>query len=228
MAFVRELLALPGIMVEGIYTHFATADEADQTYAREQLRRFQAVLVALTAAKLRPPLTHAANSAAMLMLPEARFDIVRPGIALFGMDPSEDVVLPAGFRPALTFKTQIAQVKTVPAGEGISYGARYVTTEAERIAILPVGYADGFRRGPANWGEVLVRGQRAPIRGRVCMDQTIVSVQHIPEARAGDEVVLIGAQGDDVLSAEAIAARLGTSNYEVVAALLARVPRVTG
>lgn len=228
VAFVRDLHALPGIAVEGVYTHFATADEADQSYAREQLRRFQAVLAALTAANLRPLLTHAANSAATLALPEARFDIVRPGIALFGMDPSEEVPLPAGFRPALTFKTQIAQVKTVPAGEGISYGARYVTTAPERIAILPVGYADGFRRGPANWGEVLVRGQRAPIRGRVCMDQTIVSVEHIPDARAGDEVVLIGSQGDDAITAEEVAARLGTSNYEVVAALLARVPRVTG
>ncbi|MBA3826601.1 MAG: alanine racemase, partial [Ktedonobacterales bacterium] len=112
------------------------------------------------------------------------------------------------------------------AGEGIGYGRTYVTTAPERVAVLPVGYADGFRRGPANWGEVLIRGQRAPIRGRVSMDQTVVSVAHIPYARAGDEVVLIGSQGSDRITAEQVAARLGTSNYEVVAAILARVPRL--
>jgi alanine racemase len=117
-------------------------------------------------------------------------------------------------------------VKTIPAGEGISYGRTYVTTAPERVAVLPVGYADGFRRGPANWGEVLIRGQRAPIRGRVCMDQTVVSVQHILGARAGDEAVLIGTQGSDRITAEEVAVRLGTSNYEVVAAILARVPRL--
>jgi alanine racemase len=228
VAFIRELHALPGIEVEGVYTHFATADEADQSYARKQLERFHAVLASLDAAGLRPPIVHAANSAATLSLPDARFDMVRPGIALYGLNPSTDVPLPEGFRPALTFKTQIAQIKTIPAGEGISYGATYVTTEPERIAVLPVGYADGFRRAPSHWGAVLIRGQRAPLRGRVCMDQTIVSVQHIPDARAGDEVVLLGEQGHERIIAEDVAEKLGTSNYEVIAALLARVPRVTG
>jgi alanine racemase len=228
LTFMRELQTLPGIAVEGIYTHFATADEADLSHTQEQLARFQAVLTALAQEGLRPPLTHAANSAATLVLPAARFDLVRPGIMLYGLAPSEEVALPPGFRPALTFKTQIAQVKVIPAGEGISYGRTYITTEPERVAVLPVGYADGFRRGPANWGEVLLHGQRAPIRGRVCMDQTIVSVQHIPQARAGDEVVLLGAQGNDRITAEEVALRLGTSNYEVVSALLARVPRVNG
>lgn len=228
VAFVRELHALPGIEVEGIYTHFAAADEADLTHARMQLQRFEGVLAALAVAGLRPPVVHAANSAATLLLPEARYDLVRPGIILYGLAPSEEVALPASFRPALTFKTQIAQVKVIPAGESISYGRTYTTTTAERVAVLPVGYADGFRRGPANWGAVLIHGQRAPIRGRVCMDQTIVSVQYIPHARAGDEVVLIGPQGSDRISAEEVGARLGTSNYEVVSALLARVPRVNG
>ena len=228
VAFMHALHALPSIEVEGIYTHFAAADEADLGHARLQLQRFQAVLAALDAAGLRPPLVHAANSAATLALPEARFDLVRPGIILYGLAPSDEVPLPAVMRPALTFKTQIAQVKVIPAGESISYGRTYTTTEPERVAVLPVGYADGFRRGPANWGEVLIHGKRAPIRGRVCMDQTIVSVQHIPFVRAGDEVVLIGAQGDARITAEDVAARLGTSNYEVVSALLARVPRMNG
>ncbi len=227
VGFFQTLRATPGLNVEGVFTHFATADSADQTYARRQLERFHAVLAALDAAGLRPPITHAANSAATLTLPEAHFDMARPGIAIYGLSPSEDVRLPEGFQPALAFKTQVAQVKDVPAGEGVSYGATYITTRPTRIAVLPVGYADGFRRGPTNWGEVLVRGQRAPILGRVCMDQCMVDVTHIPGVAQGDEVVLIGRQGDDELSAEAVAARLGTISYEVVAELLARVPRVS-
>lgn len=225
--FVEELRQLPGVVVEGVFTHFATADSADQTYARKQLARFHSVLAALEERGLRPPIVHAANSAAMLALPEARFDMVRPGVAIYGIHPSDEVRLPDGFRPALAFKTQVAQVKWVPAGEGVSYGATYITDRPTRIAVLPVGYADGFRRAPANWGEVLVRGRRAPLVGRVCMDQCMIDVTAIPEARAGDEVVLIGRQGGGELTAEAVAARLGTIAYEVVAELLARVPRLS-
>jgi len=175
---------------------------------------------------LRPPLIHAANSAALLSLPESHFDMVRPGIALYGLDPSDKLRLPAGFRPALSFKTQVAQVKLVPAGEGISYGATFVTGHATTIATLPVGYADGFRRAPANWGSVLIHGQAAPLLGRVCMDQCMVDVSHIPQVRVGDEVVLIGRQGTATLTAEEVARRLGTIHYEVVSEILARVPRV--
>src|SRR5262249_42337811 len=225
-SFFEELRELPGLVVEGVFTHFATADSADQTYARRQLDRFQRVLDALAARSLRPPLAHAANSAAMLTLPEAWFDMVRPGIAVYGLAPSEEVRLPEGFRPALAFKTQVAQVKEVPAGEGVSYGATYITTRPTCIAVLPVGYADGFRRAPANWGEVLIRGRRAPLVGRVCMDQCMVDVTEIPGVRQGDEAVLIGRQGDDELTTEAVAERLGTISYEVVSALLARVPRM--
>jgi alanine racemase len=185
------------------------------------------VLAALAARGLRPPMVHAANSAALLALPATRYDLVRPGVAIYGLAPSAEVPLPSGFFPALTFKTQVAQVKEVPAGEGISYGATYVTTAPTRVATLPVGYADGFRRGPTNWGEVLIRGRRAPILGRVCMDQCMVDVTTIPGVRVGDEVVLIGRQGDDELTAESVAQRLGTISYEVVSELLARVPRVS-
>jgi alanine racemase len=227
ISFCERLRELPSVIVEGIFTHFATADSADQTYARRQLDRFDEVLAALDARGLRPTLVHAANSAAMLSLPEARFDMVRPGVAIYGLPPSADVRLPEGFRPALAFKTQVAQVKEIPPGEGVSYGATYITTAPTRIAVLPVGYADGFRRAPANWGEVLVRGVRAPLVGRVCMDQTMIDVTHIASVRQGDEVVLIGRQGDDELTAEAVAERLGTISYEVVAELLARVPRIS-
>jgi len=226
VALVREIHALPGLQLEGIFTHFAMADTVDLTHAHMQLNRFLRVLQALEEQGMRPPLVHADNSAALLSLPETRFDMVRPGIALYGLDPSDDVRLPEGFRPALSFKTQVAQVKIIPAGEGISYGCTYVTEEPTRIAVLPVGYADGFRRGPSNWGTVLLHGQEAPIVGRVCMDQCMVNVSHLPQTRVGDEVLLIGRQGAATLTAEQVAQRLGTSNYEVVSAILARVPRV--
>ncbi len=226
LALVREILALPGLEMEGIFTHFALADTQDQSHMYLQLARFREVVGALEELGLRPPLVHAANSAALLCLPEAHFDMVRPGMALYGLDPSEEVPIPESFRPALSFKTQVSQVKVIPAGECISYGCTYVTETPTRVAVLPVGYADGFRRAPANWGSVLLHGQAAPILGRVCMDQCIIDVTHIPQTRVGDEVVLIGRQGQVSLTAEIVAQRLGTSNYEVVSAILARVPRV--
>lgn len=223
---MRGIRRLPGLELEGIFTHFAMADAHDLSHARNQLSRFQEVLRLVDAEDLRPPLVHAANSAATFTLPEARFSLVRPGLALYGLDPSPDVRLPTGFRPALAFKTQVAQVKLIPAGEGISYGCTYVTERPTWIAVLPVGYADGFRRAPANWGSVLLHGQEAPILGRVCMDQCMVDISYIPGVRVGDEVVLIGSQDEATLTAETVAERLGTINYEVVSEILARVPRV--
>ncbi len=226
IALIHEIHTLPGLVLEGLYTHFATADTLDKTYTHQQLARFQHVLQVLTAQGLRPPLVHASNSAATLSVPEARFDMVRPGIAIYGLDPSLEVRVPEGFQPALAFKTQVAQVKMVPAGECISYGCAFTTERPTRIAVLPVGYADGFRRSPYNWGFVLLHGQEVPILGRVCMDQCMVDVTDIPQTRMGDEVVLIGRQGNAMLTAEKVAERLGTINYEVVAEILARVPRV--
>ncbi len=226
LKLVHEIIDLPGLELEGIFTHFAMADAQDQAHARMQLTRFQDVLQAIDGDHIRPPLVHAANSAAILSLPEAHFDMVRPGIALYGLEPSPEVHLPGGFRPALSFKTQVAQVKVIPEGECISYGCTYTTERPTHVAILPVGYADGFRRAPTNWGSVLVHGQEAPLLGRVCMDQCIIDVSHIAQVRVGDEVVLIGRQGEASLTAEQVAQRLGTINYEVVSEILARVPRV--
>jgi alanine racemase len=223
---VKMVRELPGLQLEGIFTHFAMADARDKTHTRMQLARFQNVLQVLEEEGIRPPLAHAANSAATLTLPEARLDMVRPGIALFGLHPSEEVRLPETFRPALSFKTQVSQVKLIPAGECISYGCAFYTERPTTVAVLPVGYADGFRRAPANWGSVLIHGQSAPLLGRVCMDQCMVDVSHIPHVRTGDEVVLIGRQGNANLTAEQVAQRLGTINYEVVSEILARVPRV--
>ena len=225
LPFLQLLHALPGVTIEGLFTHFATADSADQRFAHEQLRRFTRVVDEATQLGLRPPLVHAANSAAILRLPEAHFDLVRPGLALYGLAPSSETPLPAAFRPALSFKTEIAQVKQLPSGTPISYGGTFVTQRPSVIATIPVGYADGFRRSPS-WHEVLVHGQRASVVGRVAMDYAMLDVTDVPDVRAGDEVVLIGSQSGQHITADEVAAWLGTINYEVVAAILPRVPRV--
>jgi alanine racemase len=203
------------------------ADERDKSYTYAQLEQFETVLAQIREAGIEIPVVHAANSAAIMTVPESRYNMVRLGIALYGLAPSRETPLPPDFRQALTFKTRIAQVKGLPPGSYVSYGNTYRTAGYERIAVIPVGYADGFRRGPNHWGEVLVRGQRAPIVGRVCMDQTMINVTHIPEARQGDEVVLIGCQGDAEITVDQVAERLGTIGYEVISEILARVPRVS-
>jgi alanine racemase len=224
--FVRAVRALEDVEADGIFTHFASADLADLSSARRQLARFETVLAALDEIGLRPALVHAANSAASFALPAARYDMVRMGIALYGLHPSDEVPCPPGFIPALMWKAMVTQVKTLPPGHGISYGSEYITQEAETVAVIPVGYADGFRRFSKNANEVLIHGQRAPVRGRVCMDQVIADVSHIPHVRAGDEVVLVGKQGGETISAEEVARRWGTINYEVTSGIMARVTRV--
>jgi alanine racemase len=224
--FVLALRSLPNLEIEGIFTHFSVAD-ADPAYTRWQAGRFRGVLQALAEQGIEIPFVHAANSAAILSLPESHFGMVRLGIAMYGLHPSPQVRCPPDFRPALSFKTEVAQVKSLAPGSYVSYGNTYQTTDWQRIAVIPVGYADGFRRGPRHWGEVLVRGQRAPIVGRVCMDQTMIDVTAIADVRQGDEVVLIGEQGGASITAEQVAERLGTINYEVVSEILARVPRVS-
>jgi len=224
-AFVQSVHSLPSLTIEGIFTHFSVADEADLGYTRWQLERFQRVLDHLRAQGITFPLIHAANSAAILRLPESRFTMVRLGLAMYGLAPSPAIQLPPGVRRAMTWKTTVAQVKAMAPGSFVSYGNTYQTQGEERIAVIPVGYADGFRRAPQHWCEVLVKGRRAPIVGRVCMDQTMINVSHIPDVRVGDEVVLIGSQGDETITVEQVAERLGTINYEVVSVIMARVPR---
>jgi alanine racemase len=229
LLFLQQLQAFPNLQVEGIFTHFSVADSTDpqhRDHTDAQMERFQTILSELEATGLRPPLVHCANSAAILTRPDTYFDMVRLGIALHGLDPSSTVRCPPDFRRALSFKTTVAQVKTHPPGTPISYGNTYQTEKEQHVAIIPVGYADGFRRAPAHWGKVLVRGHLAPIIGRVTMDQTMIDVTDIPGVRQGDQVVLIGRQGDYEITAEEIAERLGTINYEVVSGILARVPRI--
>ena len=230
LGFLSQLAELPGLFVEGIYTHFSTADEADQTYTHRQLTTFTDLLAVLSLLGRRPPLAHAANSAAILSLPASHLDAVRAGIALYGLHPSPDVPLPDAFRPVLGWKARIAQVKMLERGEAVSYGNTWRARRLSIVAILPVGYADGFPRSPRTWESVLIHGQPAPIVGRVCMDMTVVDVtafyQTGDAVRAGDEVVLIGSQGSGHISAEEVARRTQTINYEVTSRLMARLPRI--
>ncbi|HQY24644.1 MAG TPA: alanine racemase [Thermoflexales bacterium] len=226
LPLLRALAGMPGLTVEGLYTHFATADSADEAFTREQIDRFDALLAEVTAAGLRPPLVHAANSAATLRHPRARYDLVRCGIALYGLDPDPDTPKPADFKPALSLITRVAQIKDLPAGASVSYGRRWYAGRASRIATLPIGYADGVRRVPA-WREALVGGQRVPIVGRICMDYCMLDITDIPGVARGDEVVMFGRQGDEQITVEEVAGWLGTIPYEVTCALSERVPITT-
>jgi len=223
-SLARNLQDDDSIVFEGIFTHFARADEPEAETSREQLEQFEDMLAQLEAGHLRPPLVHAANSAAMFTLKEAHFDMVRVGIALYGLQPSGDWSLPKEFRPALQWKSRLARVRNLAAGTGVSYGHRYITESEERIGTVPVGYADGLRRTEGN--HVLVGARKVPVIGTVCMDLSMLQLSAVPEAKAGDEVVLIGIQGEAAISAEQVADRWGTINYEVTCGIDRRVPRL--
>jgi alanine racemase len=224
LSLARRIAELPGAELEGVFTHLACADEADPSPTDAQLRLFEEVLQSLTDAGLRPPVVHSANSAASLTRPDAWYDLVRVGIAMYGLHPSAQCRLPEGLRPALTWKSTLTQVKTLPVGRGVSYGHIYRTEGEERVGTIPVGYADGYRRIGNN--EVLVRGVKVPVIGRVTMDQIMVNLDAVPGAGSDDEVVLLGGQNGARIAAEEIAERWGTINYEVVSGIAARVPRV--
>ncbi len=230
-AFIAALRDLPGLAVEGIFTHFATSDETDKQHAEAQFACFQQVLAALEKNELRPAVAHAANSAALLTMPHTHLDMTRSGIALYGLDPDMDqCTLPPGFQPALSWKAMVTQVADLAPGEAVSYGREFIAERPMRVAVLPVGYADGFPRRPFNWGSVLLHGRPTPILGRVCMDQTVVDVTAIETAddpvRVGDAAVIIGRQGETAISAEDASQRVGTNNYDIVSRILARVPRL--
>lgn len=219
----RHLIHMPHLDLEGAYTHFSVADE-DTEFTQYQAKLFKDTLMPIRAAGIKLKYMHAANSAGTLLDEDFHFSMARTGLLLYGYHPSSTVPHIGGLQPLMTWKTVIAQVKTLPAGHAIGYGNTYITDRTERVATIPVGYGDGFRRSP-NWGEVLVHGQRAPIRGRVSMEKTVISVDHLDGVGVGDEVVLLGSQGEASITADEIAARLGTINYEVLTGVLPRVPR---
>ncbi|MES0344072.1 MAG: alanine racemase [Anaerolineales bacterium] len=220
----QEAGRIPSVHLEGVFTHFAKADESDPASTDSQLRIFSEIVTSWESSGLRPPLVHCANSAAALRRPEAWYDLVRVGIAMYGLHPSSVCRLPGVVRPALTWKSHLSQIKVLPPGRGISYGHIYTTTSEERIGTVPVGYADGFRRVEGN--EVLIGGKRVPVVGRVTMDQIMVQLDTLPNAQQGDEVVIIGSQEGERISAEDVADRWGTINYEVTSGILKRVPRL--
>lgn len=224
-AAARAIVDLPGMELVGVMTHFAAADAPDKGHTLEQLRRFLEAIREIEGAGISIPLRHAANSAALLDLPETHLDMVRPGIALYGYPPSLSGSQDSLWEPALAFGTTIAQIKKVPKGGTVSYGCTYEAPEDVLVATLPVGYADGYNRLLSNRGNVLVRGQRVPVIGQVCMDMIMVDVTGVAGVQEGDEVVLLGRQGDETLLADEWAARLGTITYEVLCNISKRVPR---
>jgi alanine racemase len=224
---IKEIAGLDRLRTVGIYTHLACADSADKTHTRAQLQKYAGLLEDLRREGFYFPLVHSANSAAMIDHPESCYNLVRAGIAMYGLRPSDEVEAPnLSLRPVMSFRTRVAQVKRVPAGFPVSYGCTYVTEKETVIATLSVGYADGYSRLLSSRGQVLVRGKRAPVVGRVCMDQCMIDAGDIPGVSPGDEVVLFGRQGEAFIPVEEVAGLMGTINYEVVSTLSARVPRV--
>ncbi|MHB9110233.1 MAG: alanine racemase [Armatimonadota bacterium] len=238
--FIRSVAQLPNLELEGVMTHFATADEEDLSPAREQLDRFLGVVQELESHGIRPRYRHASNSAAITFLPGAHLDLVRPGLLTYGIPPAplaadypaeartgvSDRPLPVALRPALSLKARIVQVHHLPAGDAVGYGLTYRAKRDSIFALLPLGYADGVSRALSNRGHVILRGRRAPIAGRVSMDQTIVDVTGIPGVAVGDTAVLIGEQDGERITAWEVGLAMGSIAYEALTGLSVRLPRV--
>ena len=221
------IAGLKGLELEGIFTHFATADRADKRYAKKQLDLFLDFLSRMRECGLNPAVRHAANSAALIDMPQTHLDMVRPGIAIYGLYPSPEVNKKrVSLKPAMALRARVIHVKKVPAGFNISYGITYKTKQATTIATVPVGYADGLNRLLSSRGQMLIHGKRAPIVGRVCMDFSMLDVGGIDNVRVGDEAVIFGPQGNDSITVDEMASSLNTINYEIVSTITARVPRV--
>ncbi|MDD2498493.1 MAG: alanine racemase [Desulfitobacteriaceae bacterium] len=224
---IKKIVNMPWLFVEGIFTHFAVADCLDKTFTWQQFENFQEILKELEKEGIEIPLKHAANSAAVIDLPQTHLNLVRPGIIIYGLYPSREVdISKINLRPAMALKAQVAFVKKVAPGTSISYGRRFIAEKEAVIATLPLGYADGFGRMLSNRAEILLQGKRVRVVGTVCMDQLMVDVSEVPDTRIGDEAVIFGNQGEEQISVEEIAERLNTINYEIICMLSLRVPRL--
>ena len=233
-AFAAYLKRLPNVIVEGVSTHYANIeDTTDPAYAMGQRERFESMVRQLAKSGVRPPMVHSACSAAVLLYPETHYAMVRSGIALYGLWPSKETRVSAAQRgkspslhPALSWKTMVAQIKELPEGAPVSYGLTERLGRRSRTAVIPVGYWDGFDRKLSSVGRVLIRGKRAKVLGRVCMNMCVVDVTDIPGVKLEDEVTLIGRQGKDAIAAEDVAAVVGTINYEIVTRINPLIPRM--
>ena len=226
LPFARALQKMPSLHLEGIFSHFAVADEEDPAFTQRQLQTFNGVLNALQKAGVDIPLKHLANSAASMRFPDARFNLLRLGIAMYGLRPSADVNWPVSLRPAMSLKTRAARVRTLPAGASVGYGRTWRAPAATPVALAPVGYGDGYPRLCSSRGAMLLRGQRAPVAGRVSMDQTSLDISGIEDVAQDDEIVVFGKQGEAEITADEVAVWAKTINYEIVTGVTARVPRV--
>jgi alanine racemase len=232
--FIERALQVPGVNVEGIFTHFARSDEFDKTYTEMQYARFAEITDYVRQHDLPIPIIHSGNSAAGIDTPQWSGNMLRLGIGMYGLYPSAEVNKQRiELSPVMTLKTEVAMVKTLPPGWGVSYGTRYVTKGEERVGVLPIGYADGFSRMLSGKAEVLIRGIRVPVLGTICMDQCMIALDPAADkngmsgpVEAGEEVVIIGRQGGEVITVGDVADKLGTINYEVTCMLADRVPRV--
>jgi len=209
------LAGLPELEVAGLISHLATSEWSDQTYALQQVEAFDSLLREVRQRGWTVPASHIANSGAVLALPRAHLDMVRAGITLYGSPPAPEMPAPIPLRPVMSLRTQILQVKDLPAGSSVSYGRTFLATRPLRLAVLPVGYCNGYSRLLSNCGQVLIHGHRAPIRGRVCMNLSMVEVTHLPDVQTGDPVTLLGEDGPDRLTAEELAAWAKTISYEI-------------
>jgi alanine racemase len=223
LEFILQVKDLKEFNLQGIFTHFACADEPKKPYTQQQLDKFYRILEEIQRRGIRPELIHSANSAAALNFPLSRFDLVRCGLALYGISPSRETNLPEGIKPALSWKTRLISLKQITSGQGISYGFQYFTKKAEKIGVIAAGYGDGLRRQSGN--NVLLHGKRVSVVGNVCMDQCMLQLDQVPNARVGDEVVLIGKQGEEEITMMEIAQNWNTISYEVMCGMAARMPR---
>lgn len=226
LPLIKKICGLPNIHLEGIFTHFAKAEDAADEFTLIQFKRFKKLLDALGNEDINIPIKHAANSAAMINYPDTHLDMVRIGVCMYGLYPSPSIQKRINLKKVLSFKTKILYLKKVPKGTTISYGSTYISAGDTRIATLPVGYADGLSRGLSNKGKVLIKGRRYPIVGNVTMDMTMIDVNCDGEIESGDDVTIIGSQDNEEITADEIAKQLDTVNYEVICGIGKRVPRI--
>jgi alanine racemase len=221
--FLGQMKGFPNLVIDGIASHFSMADEE---YTRGQLKAYKGVVELFHGGVIKPTYWHISSSAPMIDFPDSWFNLIRPGIMIYGSYPNREYIGRIALRPMMRLKTAIGYLKTVPAGTKISYGGTYITQRESLIATLPIGYADGYNRLLSNRGEVLLKAKRAPVVGRICMDMTMVDVTDVEDASPGDEVVLMGRQGGDEITVEEIAEKIGTISYEVLCVVGKRIPRV--